>query len=163
MIQKMAKNNIETVVAGSMLQSTAWFRNVATAAKGEYLLLVGKDGVSIDDVSFDEMVQVMPVDATMCYSHYRKKIDGNVVDAPTIDWQPGSLRNDFDFGPVILFRVNALKEYVGMELDEFEYAGFYQLRLAMERLGKIYHHQEYVHLLKRCIYPEIVPRIPKKI
>ena len=141
----MAKNNIETVVAGSLLQSTAWFRNVATAAKGEYLLLVGKGGVSIDDVSLDEMVQVMPVDATMCYSHYRKKIDGNVVDAPTIDWQPGSLRNDFDFGPVILFRVNALKEYVGMELDEFEYAGFYQLRLAMERLGKIYHHQEYVY------------------
>ena len=141
----MAKNNIETVVAGSMLQSTAWFRNVATAAKDEYLLLVGKDGVSVDDSMLDGMLKAIPEDACMCYSHYRKKIDGNIVDAPTIDWQPGSLRNDFDFGPVILFRVDALKAYAGMELDEFEYAGFYQLRLAMERLGKIYHHQEYVY------------------
>ena len=141
----MAKNDIETVAAGSLLQSTAWFRNIAVAAKGEYLLLVGKDGVSIDGASLDEMLQVMPGDATMCYSHYRKKVDGNIVDAPTIDWQPGSLRNDFDFGPVILFRVNALKKYAGMELDEYDYAGFYQLRLAMERLGKIYHHTGYVY------------------
>ena len=141
----MAKNNIETIAAAGLLQPTAWFKEMAAAAKGEFLLLVGKDGVAVDGAMLDAMSCAMPLDAVMAYSHYRKKIDGNVVDAPTIDWQPGSLRNDFDFGPVVLFRVEALKRYLAMQLDEFAYAGFYQLRLAMERIGGIYHHCGYVY------------------
>ena len=141
----MAKNNIETIAAAGLLQPTAWFKEMAAAAKGEFLLLVGKDGVAVDGAMLDAMSCAMPLDAVMGYSHYRKKIDGNVVDAPTIDWQPGSLRNDFDFGPVVLFRVEALKRYLAMQLDEYAYAGFYQLRLAMERIGGIYHHCGYVY------------------
>ena len=141
----MANKNIETVAAGSLLQSTAWYRELAATAECEYLLLVGKDGVSVDDILLDEMLFAMPQSAVMGYSHYRKKIDGNVADAPTIDWQPGSLRNDFDFGPVLLFRTDALKQYLAMPLEEYSYAGFYQLRLAMERIGTIYHHCEYVY------------------
>ncbi len=141
----MAKSKIETVVTGSLLQPTAWFKDVAAAAKAEFLLLVGKGAVSVDDVMLDAMSSALPEDAVMGYSHYRKKIDGNVVDAPTIDCQSGSLRNDFDFGPVVLFRVDALKKYLEMSLDEYEFAGFYQLRLAMERIGTIYHYCEYVY------------------
>ena len=141
----MANKNIETVAAGSLLQSTAWYRELAATAECEYLLLVGKDGVSVDDMLLNDMLLAMPQGAVMGYSHYRKKIDGNVADAPTIDWQPGSLRNDFDFGPVLLFRTDALKQYLAMPLEEYSYAGFYQLRLAMERIGAIYHHCEYVY------------------
>ena len=141
----MMKNNIVTITAAGLLQPTAFFKEMAAAAKGEFLLLVGKDGVIVDDAMLDAMSLAMPQDAVMGYSHYSKKIDGNIVDAPTIDWQPGSLRNDFDFGPVVLFRVGALKQYLAMQLDECTYAGFYQLRLAMERIGGIYHHCEYVY------------------
>ena len=141
----MVENKIETVVTGSLLQPTAWFKEIAAAAKGEFMLLVGKDGVVVDNVMLDAMSCAMPEDAVMGYSHYRKKIDGNVVDAPTIELQPGSLRNDFDFGPVVLFRVGALKRYLDMQPREYTYAGFYQLRLAMERIGTIYHFCEYVY------------------
>ena len=141
----MANKNIETVAAGSLLQSTAWYRELAATAECEYLLLVGKEGVSVDDMLLNDMLLTMPQGAVMGYSHYRKKIDGNVSDAPTIDWQPGSLRNDFDFGPVLLFRTDALKQYLAMPLEEYSYAGFYQLRLAMERIGAIYHHNGYVY------------------
>ena len=141
----MAKKYIETVVVGGLLQSTAWVRGVAAEASSDFLLLVGKDGVTVDEVMLDEMSRAMPVGATMAYSHYRKKIGGAIVDAPTIDLQQGSLRNDFDFGPVMLFRVDALKGYLGMQLDEYNYAGLYQLRLAMERMGSVYHHCEYVY------------------
>ena len=141
----MANKNIETVAVGSLLQSTAWYRELAATAECEYLLLVGKEGVIVDDILLNDMLLAMPQGAVMGYSHYRKKIDGNVSDAPTIDWQPGSLRNDFDFGPVLLFRTDALKQYLAMPLEEYSYAGFYQLRLAMERIGAIYHHCEYVY------------------
>ena len=133
------------MAVGSLLQSTAWYRELAATAECEYLLLVGKEGVSVDDMLLNDMLLAMPQGAVMGYSHYRKKIDGNVSDAPTIDWQPGSLRNDFDFGPVLLFRTDALKQYLAMPLEEYSYAGFYQLRLAMERIGAIYHHCEYVY------------------
>ena len=141
----MTEKHIERVQVGSLLQSTACIRSVAAAAKSDFLLLIGKEGVCVDDSRLEEMCGAMPEGAVMCYSHYRKKIDGAIVDAPTIDCLPGSLRNDFDFGPVILFRTAALKQYLQMQMDEFEYAGFYQLRLAMERLGGIYHHCEYVY------------------
>ena len=133
------------MAAGSLLQSTAWYRELAATAECEYLLLVGKEGVIVDDMLLNEMLLAMPADAVMGYSHYRKKIDGNISDAPTIDWQPGSLRNDFDFGPVLLFRTDALKQYLAMPLEEYSYAGFYQLRLAMERIGSIYHHNGYMY------------------
>ncbi|MBQ5627600.1 MAG: glycosyltransferase family 2 protein, partial [Bacteroidaceae bacterium] len=145
MFQKMAKNNIETVAVGGLLQPTTCFKEIAGRAKADFLLLIGKDGVAVDDEQLDAMANAMPADAVMGYSHYRKKVDGNVTDAPTIDLQAGSLRNDFDFGPVVLFRVEALKRYLELRLDEYTYAGFYQLRLAMERIGKIYHHPEYVY------------------
>mgnify|MGYP003290955297 CR=1 FL=1 len=141
----MAKNNIETVAVGGLLQPTICFKEIAGRAKADFLLLIGKDGVAVDDEQLDAMANAMPADAVMGYSHYRKKVDGNVTDAPTIDLQAGSLRNDFDFGPVLLFRVEALKRYLELRLDEYTYAGFYQLRLAMERIGKIYHHPEYVY------------------
>ena len=89
---KMAKNNIETVAVDGLLQPTTYFKEIAAAAKADYLLLVGKDGVAVDDVQLDAMASTMPADAVMGYSHYRKKVDGDIVDAPTIDLQAGSLR-----------------------------------------------------------------------
>ena len=142
MFQKMAKYNIETIVTDNLLQPTAWFKEAAEKATADFLMFVGKESVSVDEALLDGMLHAMPEEAVMAYSHYRKKIDGNIVDAPTIGLQPGSLRNDFDFGPVVLFRVAALKRYYDGDVYEYTYAGFYQLRLAMERVGKIYHHPE---------------------
>ena len=52
---------------------------------------------------------------------------------------------DFDFGSLLLFRTAALKRYLAESPENFEYAGLYQLRLAMSRVGKIYHHDGYVY------------------
>ena len=141
----MAKYDIDTVVANGLLQPTSWVKDAAAAAKGDFLLFIGKDGVCVEDVKLDEMCLAMPDDAVMAYSHYRKIVNGEVADAPTIDLQPGSLRNDFDFGPLMLFRTKALERYLDMQLGDYRYAGLYQLRLAMERIGKVYHHCDYVY------------------
>ena len=141
----MAKYDIDTVVANGLLQPTSRVKDAAAAAKGDFLLFIGKDGVCVDDVKLDEMCLAMPEEAVMAYSHYRKIVNGEPADAPTIDLQPGSLRNDFDFGPLMLFRVKALERYLEMQLGDYRYAGLYQLRLAMERIGKVYHHCDYVY------------------
>ena len=128
------------------LSSTGTFKQIAEKSSADFQLFIGKEGVVVDGKMLGEMCKAMPEDATMAYSDYRKMLNGKCVDAPTIDCLPGSLRNDFDFGSLLLFRNKALKEYLAMSLDEYEFAGLYQLRLAMSRFGSLHHFCEYVYV-----------------
>ena len=128
------------------LFSTATFKQIAEKATADYQVFIGKEGVSVNEEKLAEMCEAMPLGATMSYSHYRKVVEGKCTDAPTIDCLPGSLRNDFDFGSLLLFRNKTLKEYLSMSLDEFGFAGLYQLRLAMSRLGELFHFCDYVYV-----------------
>ena len=129
---------------GSLL-STALFVDMAERATAGYVLYMAKDNLEVEVERLGELCASMPETASMAYSHYRKYVGQQLVDAPTIDYLAGSLRNDFDFGPLLLFRTECLKKYLAEQLPSFEYAGLYQLRLAMSRMGSVYHHCDYVY------------------
>lgn len=129
----------------SSLTDSAIFMDMAARATADYVLCFGKDGVEVDMEKLDLFLDSIPDDASMGYSHYMKSVDGVVAEAPTIDYSAGSLRNDFDFGSVLLFRTTALKSYLAESPDNYKYAGLYQLRLAMSRVGHIYHHCDYLY------------------
>lgn len=78
-------------------------------------------------------------DATMIYSYFREKQgDGTMTDHPLIDFQPGSLRDDFDFGAVVALNtadVLAFTEDFGEEESKQLDGGWYALRLRLS-LGK---------------------------
>ena len=133
-----------TLLAVNSLTSTELFKNMAERASAEFVLYLTKPNVRVDAEQLRALLESVPREATMAYGHYRKVAEGELLDAPTIDCLEGALRNDFDFGPAILLRTSALKEYLSMELDDYLYAGFYQLRLALERMGKIYHFNGYL-------------------
>lgn len=133
------------LLAVDSLLSTSLFNTVAERASADYVLFFAKNGIEADLNSLDAFVQSVPEGASMAYSHYRKSIGGVVANTPTIDYFPGCLRNDFDFGSMLLFSVPALKKYLEQNLKEYKYAGLYQLRLAMDRLGGIFHYCEYVY------------------
>ena len=133
-----------TLLAVNTLTSTELFKNMAERASAEFVLYLTKPNVRVDAEQLRALLESIPREATMAYGHYRKMAEGELLDAPTIDCLEGALRNDFDFGPAILLRTSALKEYLAMELDDYLYAGFYQLRLALERMGKIYHFNGYL-------------------
>ena len=64
---------------------------------------------------------------------------------PVIDWQPGALRDDFDFGGVLLVRTDALKQ-AAAEMDrDYRYAGLYDLWLRLSRKGKFVHVNEFLY------------------
>ena len=48
--------------------------------------------------------------AAMVYADHFNEADGIRREAPVIDYQFGSLRDDFDFGSVLLYRTDALRE-----------------------------------------------------
>lgn len=132
------------LVVGSC-SSTETFERMAAVASSQFALYFSK-GVPLCDITdIERFLQSVPDDSSMAYADYYKIVDGEKREAPTIDYLFGSLRNDFDFGSVLLFRTSALKSYALEKKDAFLYAGFYQLSLAMSRIGQIYHYKNYLY------------------
>ncbi len=127
------------------LSSSATFAQVAAAATADYALFFSKGLPDVRLSAIEAFCEAMPADASMAYADYYKIVEGERVPAPTIDYQTGSLRNDFDFGSVLLFRTAALKGYLAEELEECAYAGLYQLRLALSRVGSLFHYKEFLY------------------
>ena len=78
--------------------------------------------------------------------HHAIQPDGTRTAKPVIDYQKGSLRDDFDFGPLVLLRTKALKAYVRQpSLPDYRFAGWYDLRLFLSRHGELFHLNEYLY------------------
>lgn len=133
------------VLQAESLTGSALFFDMASRATADYVLYFGKSDVQVDMEKLCTMLESAPEEASMIYSHYMKRVGDDLLEAPTIDYFAGSLRNDFDFGSLLLFRTSALKCYLAETTDEYKYAGLYQLRLAMSRCGQIYHHTDYLY------------------
>ena len=133
-----------TLLPVDSLTRTSVFKDMAERASADFVLYLAKPYTEIDFEALNALCETIPQNASMAYANYRKVVDEKVIDAPVIDCLEGALRNDFDFGPALLFRTSALKQYSAMQLDDYDYAGFYQLRLALGRLGEIYRFDGYL-------------------
>ena len=73
-------------------------------------------------------------------------MDGIKQPHPVIDCQEGSLRDDFDFGSLILFNANVWKRGSRKhENESYRYAGLYDLRLKVSQKYPIVHINEYLY------------------
>lgn len=77
--------------------------------------------------------------AGMVYCNYRIAKDGAIESIPTIEYQEGSLRDDFDFGPLVLISAEALRS---VTVDDYQFAALYDLRLKISQKFKIFHLSE---------------------
>ena len=84
--------------------------------------------------------------AVMVYSDHYSLEEGALTKHPAIDYQAGSLRDDFDFGSLWLIKSQALRDYVAQtDRVDYQYAGLYDLRLYLSRKGEIFHLNEYLY------------------
>ena len=81
----------------------------------------------------------------MIYSDYYQIVDGERKNAPTIDYQVGSLRDDFNFGSVLFYNAEALKRAVRETSAEYQFAGIYNLRLKVSQHYTIVRINEYLY------------------
>ncbi len=104
----------------------------ATSATDEYLfLLLGEGQLTLSPQERLRLLSVAhDLHAVMLYADYRWA-DGTIH--PQIDYQAGSLRDDFDFGPLVLLSKSALRRALAECTDTYQYAAWYQLRLALSR------------------------------
>ena len=127
--------------------SSAEIRKIAEEAMGETTLLYLKDTEVIWGYRAEErMRQVMETTgAAMVYADHYVVKNEKTEKAPVIDYQLGSLRDDFDFGAVVMLRTSALKEAVSRMKANYHYAGFYDLRLKLAGKYEFTHINEYLY------------------
>jgi hypothetical protein len=84
-------------------------------------------------------------DAGMLYSDYYELKSGNLQPHPTIEYQDGSLRDDFNFGSLILYKTSTLKEAAEVMDEDYQFAGLYDLRLKISQKHRIVHINEFLY------------------
>lgn len=104
------------------------------------LIQIGDQELELDDHCVHRMTELAEeVDSTLTYCYFRDRMpDGTLVPHPVIDYQPGSVRDDFDFGPLILLNaadVLAASDDLTGESELLD-GGWYALRLRVT-MGKM--------------------------
>ena len=127
---------IETIDLPKYVSSTATVKEILSSTSAGYLLfnISGRE-VNLTDESLTRMLDAAKTNgAGMVYSDYIKMTgQDSIIPAPLIDIQSGSLRDDFDFGAIVLVTRAGIDAYLARtDLYESECGGFYQMRLAIQ-------------------------------
>ena len=136
-------------VSGSALRKTETLRSIAEELSQKYVLLYTKNyPLEMGMYALERMLAVAEdTGADMVYADHRKCIileDGTrkISQHPLIDCQKGALRDDFDFGSVLVFRSGSFREAVSAMEHDRQYGALYDLRL---RMNKIVHINEFLY------------------
>ena len=127
--------------------STQTLRDIAAQCTGDYLLLYTHcGGLSVAYRAVERMLRTaVESQSDWVYSHRRMVKQGETLAVPTNEYQEGSIRDDFDFGPLLLVRAEALRQFLATEPEEMAHAGLYQLRLYISRTSRLVHINEYLY------------------
>ena len=119
------------------LTSSNTLMRMAENAKADYVLIMTKQAsITLGQGALVRMLRVASdSNAAMVYS--------DRTAHPVIDYFPGSIRDDFDFGCLWLVKTSLLHTFA-MQAGEhdYQYAGLYALRLFLSRQGQIFHINE---------------------
>lgn len=129
------------------LNGSSAVRAIASKADTPYTLLYTKhSSLEPGYFAFDRMIQLMnDSGAGMVYADHYQIVGETKSNMPSIAYQMGSLRNDFDFGPVLFFNSAALKEAAGRMNADYQFAGLYDLWLKVSQKMPLVHINEYLY------------------
>lgn len=129
------------------IQSSETIHKIANASTGAFTLLYLKSTVlQLGYFALERMVQIAnDSHAGMVYADHYEIMNQQKKNHPVIDYQEGSLRDDFDFGSLLLYRSDALKEAASRMSNSFHFAGLYDLRLKLSQRSPLVHINEYLY------------------
>ena len=131
------------LVAGA-LQQTQTLKVLAREIHTPYTLLyIQSLPLQVGAYAIERMLQVADdTEAGLLYADCYKIKEGVQQAHPVIDYQEGSLRNDFDFGSLLLYRSDALLEAVNAMDVDYQAAALYDLRLKVSQNHRLFHLSE---------------------
>ncbi len=135
------------------LTSTRTMMRIAENASADYVLLCTKSlPLTLGPAAPERLLQVASdSNAAMVYSdrlveHSTLSTQQPTTPHPVIDYQTGSLRDDFDFGSLLLIKTSLMHKFATTDTErEYRYAGLYALRLFLSREGTLFHLNEYLY------------------
>ena len=129
------------------LNSSATMRAIAERADADYILIYTKQNTLVPGyLALDRFARIAADSkAGMVYADYYTVVDGVKSNAPVIDYQAGSLRDDFNFGSVLFFNSVDFKRAAAGINKKYTAAGLYDLRLRLSRIAPIVHINEYLY------------------
>jgi hypothetical protein len=139
-------SGIESIsILGVYSSDTA--RKIALHTNTAYMLLYTKYlPLKLGDFALQRFLQVASdTFSGMVYADYSTRKDGYLQPTPLIDYQDGSLRDDFNFGSLLLFETAAFIESISRMKDHFQFAGLYDLRLKLSQKYSIFHLPEFLY------------------
>lgn len=135
------------MIRATAFTATEALRKMADATGTEYVMTYSKTfPLDTGKFALDRMAQVCAdTGAGMVYSDYYEMKGGVLSPHPVIDYQEGSLRDDFNFGSVILYKGSAFREACRHMDHDYNFAGFYDLRLKISLKHPLVHIQEMLY------------------
>lgn len=138
------------VIFSKNSKSSETVKLIAQYSSTEYTVLI-IDGKSINPGQFclERFKQVADnTNAALVYSDFYEEDKNKLVQHPVIDYQEGSLRDDFDFGQLLFIRTEYIKQVVNKDESEFKFAGLYNLRLKLSQLAPIVRIPEFLYTVE---------------
>lgn len=129
------------------ITSSATMKKIAAAADADFVLLYTKYDTLVPGYFALERLVRLAGDsrAAMLYADSYSVVDGKKSNVPVIDYQFGSLRDDFNFGNLLFFCGCCFKKAAEGITANYTAAGLYDLRLRVSRLGDLVHVNEYLY------------------
>ena len=133
-----------TVLSGVSLRQTQTLKEIAEAVSEKFLLIYTKSlPLEMGMLALDRIISIAEdTNADMLYADHYRYVGGERKKHPLIDCQKGALRDDFDFGSVMVFRTSSFRKAVRAMEEEYNWGALYDLRL---RMKNIVHINEYLY------------------
>ena len=130
-------------------QHTEGIRQMLAFTRTPYLLIYTKPHtLDMGYMALERMCDYLAApESGMVYADHYQVTEGVRKPHPVIDYQPGSVRDDFDFGSVLLFKTAALQEAFDTitHQPEYQYSALYAVRLALSQKYELTHIREFLY------------------
>lgn len=137
-----------TFVITDRLESSNTIVSIAENTDADYVMICTRHTtIGWGNNTLERFLRVADdTDAVMVYADHYKMVEDKMEKHPVIDYQSGSLRDDFDFGSLWCIKAQALAGYIAQpDREEYQFAALYDLRLYLSRVGEIFHLNEFLY------------------
>jgi len=136
-----------SVLRSGGFASSATVREAGAMAKTPFVLVYS--GLSVPDIgkyTLSRLIQACwTTGAGLVYPDFYDRKNNTLSPHPLIDYQEGSLRDDFDFGSLVIYDGNAFRDACSRMERDFKFAGWYDLRLKISQTHTVLHLPEYLY------------------
>lgn len=137
------------LLKAEQLWNSALMQQIAQLTSASYALIQTRKGTpELGQFALERFIRIADdTQAGLIYADYQIAQEGKTEPHPVIDYQFGSLRDDFDFGPLLLFRKEALHMAARSTTADYQFAALYETRLAVSQQYPIIHINEYLYTI----------------